>query len=60
MMNSLFIIIGIVELLSGIFINIYMGFLAKALLWKFGTAPRIPLRVIGIYLIINGISKLTQ
>lgn len=25
-----------------------------------GTAPRIPLRVIGIYLIINGISKLTR
>ncbi|MGG4394808.1 hypothetical protein ABEX25_10950 [Paenibacillus thiaminolyticus] len=59
-MNSLFIIIGIVELLCGIFINIYIGFLVKALFRKVGTASGIPLRVIGIYLIINGISKLTQ
>lgn len=60
MMNSLFIIIGIVELLSGCLIHIYIGLLTKALFRKDGTAPRIPLRVIGIYLIINGISKLTQ
>lgn len=49
-MNSVFII-GIVEVLAGIFINLYIGFLAKAIFRKDGTAPRIPLRVIGIYLI---------
>ncbi|MFL1673555.1 hypothetical protein QJQ58_09150 [Paenibacillus dendritiformis] len=58
-MNSIFII-GLVEVLAGLFINLYIGFLAKAILRKDGTAPRIPLRVIGIYLIINGISKLTH
>lgn len=58
-MNSIFII-GIVELLAGLFININIGLMAKAIFRKDGTGPRIPLRVIGIYLIINGISKLTH
>ncbi len=48
----------ILELLAGILINIFIGAIARILFKKDGTVPRIPLRVLGIYLIINSLSHL--
>ncbi|MNS41831.1 hypothetical protein D3C72_741940 [compost metagenome] len=58
-MNSK-ILVGTVEMIAGILINIYIGHLAKILFKKDGTGPRTPLRVAGIYLIINGFSRLAS
>jgi hypothetical protein len=52
-------LVGVLEIISGILINIFIGQLAKFIFRKDGTGPRIPFRIIGIYFIINGISKLT-
>jgi hypothetical protein len=48
----------ILELAAGILINIFIGKLAKFIFKKDGTGPRIPLRLLGVYLIINSISFL--
>lgn len=52
------VILAILELLAGILINLFIGVLARGLFKKDGTGPRIPLRALGIYLIINSISHL--
>lgn len=53
-------LLGIIEIISGILVNVYIGFLTNILFRKDGTGPRIPLRIAGIYLIINGFSRLTS
>lgn len=50
---------GIIEIIIGVFVNVFIGRLARILFRKDGTGPRTPLRVLGIYLVINGVSKFT-
>ncbi|MDP4178750.1 MAG: hypothetical protein Q8900_10470 [Bacillota bacterium] len=52
------IILYIILLILGILINIFMGKLVKIIFKKDGTLPRLPLRILGIYLIINSISNI--
>lgn len=52
------IILYIVMLIVGILLNIFIGKLAVLIFKKDGTGPRIPLRFLGIYLVINSISNL--
>lgn len=54
-MNSTIILYGIL-LLAGVLINVFIGKLAIFLFKKDGTMSRIPLRFLGIYLIINSVS----
>lgn len=51
-------LILIIELMAGILINIFIGKLARGIFKKDGTGPRLPLRVLGVYLVINSISAL--
>jgi threonine/homoserine/homoserine lactone efflux protein len=50
-------LIGIVELIAGILINIFIGTLGQAIFRKDDRTSRVILRVIGVFLIINGISR---
>ncbi|GFZ33086.1 hypothetical protein CSC2_36120 [Clostridium zeae] len=50
------LIIYIIMLIVGIIINVFMGKFVKIIFKKDGTLPRVPLRILGIYLIINSIS----
>jgi hypothetical protein len=50
--------VSIMELIAGLFINVYIGKLAVAIFRKDGTSSRLPLRVLGIYLLINSISRI--
>jgi hypothetical protein len=43
-------------LIVGIVINVFMGKFVKIIFKKDGTLPRLPLRILGIYLIINSVS----
>ncbi|MNC24729.1 hypothetical protein D3C76_1595550 [compost metagenome] len=52
------ITVSIAELLLGLFINIRISRLAVALFRKDGTSTRLPLRVAGIFLVINAISRI--
>ncbi|MDF2937661.1 MAG: putative rane protein [Paenibacillaceae bacterium] len=52
------IALSIAELLLGLFINIRIGRLAIALFRKDGTSSRLPLRVAGVFLIINWVSRI--
>ncbi|AWB43756.1 hypothetical protein DCC85_05655 [Paenibacillus sp. CAA11] len=56
-MNAM-LLLSIAELLAGMLINIFIGKLAKWIFRKDGTSSRLPLRVLGIYLIINGASRI--
>lgn len=47
---------NILMLIAGILINIYMGKLVKIIFKKDGTLPRLPLRILGVYLIINSVA----
>lgn len=58
-MNSLYLL-GIIEIIVGVVVNIFIGRIAKTLFRKDGTLPRIPLRILGVFLVINGISKFTN
>lgn len=51
-------ILYIIMLLAGILLNIFIGKLAVLIFKKDGTLPRIPIRVLGIVLILNSISYL--
>ncbi len=53
---SMKLILYIILLIVGILINVFMGKLVKIIFKKDGTLPRVPLRFLGIYLIINSIS----
>lgn len=55
-MNSL--ITNILMLIAGILINIFMGKLVNIIFKKDGTLPRLPLRVLGVALIINSVSNI--
>nr|WP_316503261.1 MULTISPECIES: hypothetical protein [Paenibacillus] len=50
-------LIGIGELLGGILINVFIGSLGRAIFRKDDRTSRVILRIIGIFLIINGISR---
>ncbi len=50
--------LSIAELLLGLFINIRIGRLAVAFFRKDGTSSRLPLRVLGIFLLINAVSRI--
>lgn len=52
------IILYIILLILGILINIFMGKLVKIIFKKDGALPRLPLRFLGIYLIINSVSNI--
>lgn len=51
------LILYIIMFIAGVLINIFIGKLARFIFKKDGTLPRLPLRVLGIYLIINSISN---
>ncbi|MDT3426186.1 threonine/homoserine efflux transporter RhtA [Paenibacillus forsythiae] len=53
-MNST-LFFNIAELIAGLLINIFIGPLAVALFRKDGTASRLPLRILGVYLVINSV-----
>jgi len=50
------LIVNILMLIAGILINIYMGKLVKIIFKKDGTLPRLPLRILGVYLVINSVA----
>ncbi|ETT36329.1 MULTISPECIES: hypothetical protein [unclassified Paenibacillus] len=50
-------LIGIVELIIGILINVFIGTLGQAIFRKDDRTSRVILRVIGVFLIINGVSR---
>lgn len=52
-MNLETTLLNIVGLIIGILINIFMKKLVNIIFKKDGTLPRVPLRFLGIYLIIN-------
>lgn len=51
-------ILWTVALIIGILLNIFIGKLAVLIFKKDGTGPRIPIRFLGVYLVINSISHL--
>ncbi|MFL0252605.1 hypothetical protein ACJDT4_19510 [Clostridium neuense] len=51
-------ILYIIMLLVGILLNIFIGKLAVLIFKKDGTLPRIPIRVLGIVLILQAIGYL--
>ena len=50
------LIINIIMLIIGVLINIFMEKLVKIIFKKDGTLSRVPLRILGIYLVINSVS----
>ncbi|WP_251034705.1 MULTISPECIES: hypothetical protein [unclassified Bacillus (in: firmicutes)] len=50
-------IIGIIELLAGIAMNIWIGWFGKTFFGKDDRSSRVILRICGIFLIINGVSR---
>ncbi|MCU4825159.1 hypothetical protein [Bacillus thuringiensis] len=50
-------ILGMIELIVGALINVYIGKIGLTIFGKDDTYSRALLRVIGIFLIINGISR---
>lgn len=51
-------ILYIVMLIVGILLNVFIGKIAVFIFKKDGTLPRIPLRILGVSLVINSISNL--
>lgn len=51
-------ILYIIMLIIGILLNIFIGKLAVLIFKKDGTGPRIPIRFLGVYFVINSISNL--
>jgi hypothetical protein len=52
------LILYIIMLIVGILINIFMPKVVKIVFKKDGALPRIPLRFLGIFLVINSISNI--
>ncbi|WP_353408020.1 hypothetical protein ABUH86_01230 [Bacillus velezensis] len=50
-------IIGIIEVLAGGAMNVWIGWLGKTFFGKDDRSSRVVLRVCGIFLIINGVSR---
>ena len=50
-------IIGIIEMLAGAAMNVWIGKLGKTIFGKDDRSSRIVLRICGIFLIINGASR---
>ncbi|SMC25789.1 hypothetical protein SAMN02745134_02574 [Clostridium acidisoli DSM 12555] len=57
-MNSR-LLIGIIEVILGVILNVFIGKIARFIFKKDGTGPRAPLRFAGIWLFFNGISIVT-
>lgn len=51
-------ILYVLLFILGVLINIFIGKIAKFIFKKDGTGPRLPLRILGICLIINSISRI--
>lgn len=49
-------LLGMIELILGVLMNIFIGKIGKVAFGKDNRTTRIILRVIGIFLIINGVS----
>lgn len=56
-MNA-FLWLSIAELLAGLLINVFIGVLAVFFFRKDGTSSRTPLRILGVFLIINAVSRI--
>lgn len=56
-MNSI-LIIGCVEIILGVLINIFIKKIVMFLFKKGGTLSYLPVRFAGVWLLINGISKM--
>lgn len=52
------LILYIIMLIVGILINVFMGKLVKIIFKKDGTLPRLPLRFLGVFLIINSVGNI--
>lgn len=50
-------VIGIIEMLAGAAMNVWIGKLGKTFFGKDDRSSRIVLRICGIFLIINGVSR---
>jgi threonine/homoserine/homoserine lactone efflux protein len=50
-------LIGIIELIIGVIINVFIGKLGEVIFRRDNKTSRIILRVIGVFLIINGVSR---
>lgn len=48
------LLFSLVQVILGILINLFMEKIVKVVFKKDGTFSRLPLRVLGIYLLING------
>lgn len=53
-------VIGIIEMLAGAAMNVWIGKLGKTFFGKDDRSSRIVLRICGIFLIINGASRAFQ
>ncbi|WP_253600683.1 hypothetical protein [Bacillus amyloliquefaciens] len=49
--------IGIIEVLAGAAMNLWIGWLGKTFFGKDDRSSRVVLRICGIFLIINGVSR---
>ncbi|WP_438494871.1 hypothetical protein [Paenibacillus sp. IHBB 3054] len=48
---------GIIELLAGLIINVWIGAFGRIIFKKDDKTSRIVLRILGVFLLINGISR---
>lgn len=50
------LIVRLIEIALGILVNIFIGKIVMFLFKKDGTLPRTPVRIAGVWLLINGLS----
>jgi hypothetical protein len=48
---------GIIELLAGLIINVWIGAFGRIIFKKDDKTSRVVLRILGVFLLINGISR---
>ncbi|AIQ20446.1 membrane protein [Paenibacillus sp. FSL H7-0357] len=48
---------GIIELLAGLIINVWIGAFGRIIFKKDDKISRVVLRILGVFLLINGISR---
>ncbi|WP_379145705.1 hypothetical protein [Paenibacillus sp. sgz500992] len=48
---------GIIELLAGLIINVWIGAFGRIIFKKDDKTTRVVLRILGVFLLINGISR---
>ncbi|AAK78155.1 hypothetical protein BJV85_003960 [Clostridium acetobutylicum] len=57
---SITLLTGIGEIFLGILLNVFIGKIVKIVFKKDGTLPRVPVRFIGITLILNGVGNMVH